>query len=463
MKTEGSYVDVSEYIVTRHVIRDWTNATARKKHVKSKGFDGKLMYKDRKSKKTYLVKWLCPSLLIEFDKKVLDIINGFNVDIDDNPIHKYFANDFKHLFDIDEFESVIINGVECYDISNYDTRFWFRKNSTKAYIEHRGYNGEFLFTQNGKQYIVSFLFPKIFLENNFELIGNIDLSSLGLVITDKVSKYKYEDLIKSLGNESVVYMYTHIKSGKKYVGSTINMWKRHMSHRNNKLNTKFSQIIQKEGLDQSFSFEVLFSSNTISETELRNKEQEYIEKFNTIDNGFNGRISGIVNTNQFIVISEYLTSKQTKDWTRPSSNQVKYAKYINYTGKLKKSQSIAKILLPKLYLEFDKQMLDHINKIKPITTPSTTNPTYDYLLTDWFNIDDYNTETKVFNGVKYYDISNYDTRTWFRKTSTKSYADHLNFKNDLLIKEHDKRYIVWFLLPKLIFDTDFELIKTIPI
>ena len=91
-----------------------------------------------------------------------------------------------------------------------------------------------------------------------------------------------------------IYKFTHIDSGKSYVGQTIqNPNQRRLEHINDsKYTTKtyhFHNALRKYGID-SFTFEVIDTATTLEE--LNFLEGKYVEQYDSINNGFNIRQAG---------------------------------------------------------------------------------------------------------------------------------------------------------------------------
>ena len=82
-----------------------------------------------------------------------------------------------------------------------------------------------------------------------------------------------------------VYRYTH--NGRSYIGSTTDVKKRREEHKTNRTN-KFGRAIQQHGYN-SFAFEILEKARFSERQELYDLEDEYITKYDSINNGFNSR------------------------------------------------------------------------------------------------------------------------------------------------------------------------------
>lgn len=83
----------------------------------------------------------------------------------------------------------------------------------------------------------------------------------------------------------VIYKFTHLDSGRVYIGQTIqDPNRRKLEHFNSKKNTVFSNAIQKYGRD-AFTFEIIETADSLSE--LNELEEYYIALYNSTENGFN--------------------------------------------------------------------------------------------------------------------------------------------------------------------------------
>ena len=92
-----------------------------------------------------------------------------------------------------------------------------------------------------------------------------------------------------------IYKFTHIESGRSYIGQTTqDPNRRRMEHisRSKTQNSKtfhFHNALKKYGIE-SFTFEIITSANSLDE--LNQLEEHHCVKFDTIDNGFNVRKPG---------------------------------------------------------------------------------------------------------------------------------------------------------------------------
>lgn len=91
-----------------------------------------------------------------------------------------------------------------------------------------------------------------------------------------------------------IYKFTHILSGRCYIGQTIqNPNQRRLEHiADSRYSTKeyhFHNALRKYGIT-AFTFEVIDTASTLEELNLL--EEKYVNEFNSIDNGFNIRQAG---------------------------------------------------------------------------------------------------------------------------------------------------------------------------
>ena len=91
-----------------------------------------------------------------------------------------------------------------------------------------------------------------------------------------------------------IYKFTHIESGRVYIGQTIqDPNRRRLEHIANSRHTPkeyhFHNALRKYGVD-AFTFEVIDSAKTIDELNLL--EEKYVEQYDSINAGFNIRQAG---------------------------------------------------------------------------------------------------------------------------------------------------------------------------
>jgi group I intron endonuclease len=91
-----------------------------------------------------------------------------------------------------------------------------------------------------------------------------------------------------------IYKFTHIESGRSYIGQTIqDPNQRRLEHiadsRHTTRGYHFHSALRKYGID-SFSFEVIAEASTLEE--LNSLEEKYVEQYDSIVNGFNIRQAG---------------------------------------------------------------------------------------------------------------------------------------------------------------------------
>ena len=91
--------------------------------------------------------------------------------------------------------------------------------------------------------------------------------------------------------EGIIYCYHCIPTGKKYIGKTLYEAKRKQDHKYNvsiKTSTKFYNAVRKYGWD-NFVYGII---ETVEANLLENVEKFYIQKYNTMINGYNMTIGG---------------------------------------------------------------------------------------------------------------------------------------------------------------------------
>lgn len=91
-----------------------------------------------------------------------------------------------------------------------------------------------------------------------------------------------------------IYKFTHIETGRCYVGQTIqDPNRRRLEHiadsRHTTREYHFHNALRKYGID-SFTFEVIATAESLEELNLL--EEKYVEQFDSINNGFNIRQAG---------------------------------------------------------------------------------------------------------------------------------------------------------------------------
>jgi len=86
----------------------------------------------------------------------------------------------------------------------------------------------------------------------------------------------------------IVYKHTCLANGKSYIGLTVktmeDRWAEHCSDAKRNKKRKFFAALNKYGTE-NWTHEILFESN--NEQEILDKEVEFIEKFDSIKNGYN--------------------------------------------------------------------------------------------------------------------------------------------------------------------------------
>ena len=119
------------------------------------------------------------------------------------------------------------------------------------------------------------------------------------------------NLLDNAPNCICVYKITNVQNGKSIIGSTKNLYNRirHYRYDINKenplkhYNKEFLDDLIKYGLI-NFTFEILEQFDNISDIELKNKETEYIYKYDTLNTGYNIRID---------IDGKYIRNNSTKE------------------------------------------------------------------------------------------------------------------------------------------------------
>ena len=91
-----------------------------------------------------------------------------------------------------------------------------------------------------------------------------------------------------------IYKFTHIKTGRSYIGQTVqNPNRRRLEHisgsRHSKKTYHFHNALKKYGID-AFTFEVITNASSLEELNIL--EEQYVDQFDAINNGFNIRQPG---------------------------------------------------------------------------------------------------------------------------------------------------------------------------
>lgn len=108
----------------------------------------------------------------------------------------------------------------------------------------------------------------------------------------KTKKYFEVPEVQKIG----IYAIRNKTNDKYYVGSSVNIYLRMLTHarniiRFNGINAKMAEDIKTKRDFKNFEFIVLeiFENNEITDIELRNKEEKYIQKYNSRKSGYNSQ------------------------------------------------------------------------------------------------------------------------------------------------------------------------------
>jgi group I intron endonuclease len=150
-----------------------------------------------------------------------------------------------------------------------------------------------------------------------------------------------------------IYKFTHLESGRCYIGQTVqNPNRRRLEHisgsRYSKKTYHFHNALKKYGID-AFSFEVIAVATTIDELNLL--EEQFVEKFDSINNGFNIRKPGNNKTHSVESIERmrssqrvaharrklegrdtFKKSKKTSGWTHSEESKAQRKKWSKITN-----------------------------------------------------------------------------------------------------------------------------------
>lgn len=110
----------------------------------------------------------------------------------------------------------------------------------------------------------------------------------------------FEKRIKEAGGTrefytGVIYCYTNMINGKKYIGQTIEEERRRKEHKSLRYSSYFHEAVKKYGWD-NFKYEILYRKNYLDEETLHISlnlmEIYYINKFNSYYGGYNATLGG---------------------------------------------------------------------------------------------------------------------------------------------------------------------------
>jgi hypothetical protein len=108
------------------------------------------------------------------------------------------------------------------------------------------------------------------------------------VALTRTSKNEYDNFCKINSLKPYVgYIYRYSLTGNSHIGSTVDSKRRKDDHKTNTTN-KFGRAIQRYGYKQ-FKFEILDTLQFSDTSELHDLENQYIIKYDSINNGYNWR------------------------------------------------------------------------------------------------------------------------------------------------------------------------------
>lgn len=133
-----------------------------------------------------------------------------------------------------------------------------------------------------------------------------------------------------------VYCFTNNQNGKKYIGWSSDILKRFFVHLYNKKPSYFQKSLQKNGIN-NFTITILWEGDSISEA--KKKEIEFIELYNTINEGYNlskggdGTVGHKHTEETKRKISEYLKNKwKEKEYREHHSKILEANRYKRHHG-----------------------------------------------------------------------------------------------------------------------------------
>lgn len=116
---------------------------------------------------------------------------------------------------------------------------------------------------------------------------NVMSTNILYTALSRTTKKANINLIFRTVEKSFIYGCINLLNNKYYIGSTVNFIERVKQHEESKENDKFHKALRDEGL-QNFQFVKLFEGY-LNEKALLVKEQEYINKYNSIEQGYNSK------------------------------------------------------------------------------------------------------------------------------------------------------------------------------
>lgn len=119
-----------------------------------------------------------------------------------------------------------------------------------------------------------------------------------------------------------IYKFTHVESGRCYIGQTIqDTNRRRLEHINGSRHSDrtyhFHNALKKYGID-AFTFDVIAKASTLEE--LNRLEEQYVEEFDSISNGFNIRNPGNNKTHNLASIERMKESQRVAHARRREQN-----------------------------------------------------------------------------------------------------------------------------------------------
>lgn len=101
----------------------------------------------------------------------------------------------------------------------------------------------------------------------------------------RTTKREFINLVGMEVRDSVVYCYVDKSNNKRYIGSTVDWEQRQKQHLESTATDDFHKVLRKQGIE---GFDVfIIHQGMMNELELVGREQYYINKYNTIEQGYN--------------------------------------------------------------------------------------------------------------------------------------------------------------------------------
>lgn len=124
-----------------------------------------------------------------------------------------------------------------------------------------------------------------------------------------------------------VYAIHNKKNGKYYIGSSVNVYKRMKQQKtaikNYGLNAKIIKDMFSKNFDVEFLVLQTFENNTITDNQLRKAEYEYIQKYDSIKNGYNTSVPFATGKYKGLLECEIIERRERAKTTATQKERVK--------------------------------------------------------------------------------------------------------------------------------------------